>query len=132
MIRLSALLLGLLASLPGCAQDPPTSAGQTLEVMVTVPNPCWSLRIRSVYRSAGELLVVSDLTPPSPDMMCAQVISQARDQVELALPPPLPPIRHLVLGRTWRGDLLQDQPPIIFFDSETQLQDHLAGAERLR
>lgn len=132
MARAGALLLGLLATLPACAQDPPGSSEQVLEVAVTVPDPCWSLRIRAVYRTAAELLVVSDLSPPPPDLMCAQVITQARDRVELALPHPLPPIRHLVLGRTWRGELGPDRPPVTFLDSEARLQTRLAGAERLR
>ena len=72
---------------------------QTVRVSLQTPNPCWEIRIASVYATDQELLVVSELQPPGANEACIQTVGQAEDEVSLQAPAVR--VKHLVLGRTW-------------------------------
>ena len=101
---------------------------ERITVAVTTPNPCWRIQIRSVHRRDDDLLVVSELLPPPPDVLCAQVISEAKESLGIRTEPPVT-VRHLVLGRTWSWG--EAPEGVTFVGSEEELARHLEGATPL-
>ncbi|MGF1612368.1 MAG: hypothetical protein ACFCVA_00260 [Gammaproteobacteria bacterium] len=100
---------GLLLAVAVVADDVTTpsedeSERQTVRVSVQAPNPCWTIKIKSVYSTDQALLVVSQLVPPPGGQNCVQMVGQVEDEVSLMAPPYR--VKHLILGRTW--DTLRD------------------------
>ncbi|MGH7822216.1 MAG: hypothetical protein ACREQ9_20835 [Candidatus Binatia bacterium] len=122
----ATILLASACTLPALSR--PEDVREEVSVAITVPNPCWSVRIEQVYRRKDTLLVVSELSPPPSDVMCAQVIATARDRVFVRVPGPRPRVDHLVLDRRGGGKLEND-PVYRFFGSRRELEAKLAGAE---
>lgn len=107
------------------------SEPQTLRVSVQTPNPCWTIKIKKVYRTANELLVVSRLAPPAARETCIQMVGQVEDEVSLKAPPYR--VKHLILGRTW--DTRRDssgwgpEADYVYLRSDAELARMLKGAQ---
>jgi len=106
---------------------------QTLRVSVQTPNPCWSIRIRGVYSTDEELLVVSKLAPPAAEEACIEMVGQAEDEVSLTAP--LYRVKHLILGRSW--DTRRDssgwgpEADYVYIKSDKELSRLLKSARRM-
>lgn len=125
-MRVPYLMLGAIL-VAGCGSSAPQWPERELRVAVEAPNPCWKLRITGVFRRGDELLAVSELTPPEPGRMCAQVITTLVHRVTLRLPDD--PVTHLVLGRDW--DWGEPRAGYEFLSGRPELRERLSGAERL-
>jgi hypothetical protein len=95
-----------------------------ITVSLTVPDAAWRISIEAVYRSGQELWVVSRVrrTPG----MAAQVISSVSDRVTLDVPDL--PVKHFVLGKTWRWE---NKETVTFIDDEKTLNQKLKNATLL-
>jgi hypothetical protein len=122
-------------SVPPAASAPPpaVSSGGEREIVVAVqvPNPCWRVEITGAFRDAERLLVLSELVPPEPGMMCAQVVAVARDRAIVIAAPGS--VRHLVTGRQWRSRLT-DAPSdssdeIVFLGDRAAIDEAIGDAQ---
>lgn len=113
--------------LAGCSASPEWPE-RTVRVALEAPNPCWSIRITELYRGEEGVLAVSQLQPPEPGRMCAQVITTVSHQFTMSLPEG--PVTHLILGREWQWG----EPPARyeFIAGRAALEERLAGAELVR
>jgi hypothetical protein len=93
-----------------------------------VPNPCWRVEIRSVRRRGDELLVVSELVPPPPELLCTQQLARVEQTLGVRTAPPRS-VRHFVLGSAFaRADPGAD---VTFVHSPAELERLLEGSEPL-
>ena len=131
MLRAVMRVLLVGAVVAGCALAGGGDLSKHVErvtVAVTAPNPCWHIEIRSIHRRDDELLVVSELVPPPPDVFCAQVIAEVKESLGVRTEPPTA-VRHFVLGRTWSWGETPDG--VTFVKSADELARRLRGSTPL-
>lgn len=96
-----------------------------IRVTMDAPDAGWRIQIDQIYRTAGQLIVISNLTRTAET--AAQVITAVSDSVNLPTPITLP-VRHYILGKTWNwGDTGDYQ----FLKSIDEIKSVLVDAERI-
>ena len=95
-----------------------------ISIKITVPDPAWSVSIREVYIVDKELWVISELIREP--VMAGQIITTTTDKVTLKAP--LLPIKHYVLGKTWKW---KNEENIVFPNSRKIIDQHLLKAKKI-
>ncbi len=110
----------------------PADGDRAITISLQLPSPGWSIRIREVIEVDGELWVVSQASPPPPDVMSPMVLVEGSDRVEGDWP--RLPVRHFVLGHPWGAADGADAPPgTTFLRDRSQLPAaHAEGTRRYR
>ncbi len=125
--QLVEVAAGSLAKAPDTAPPESTMTPKTpITVRLDTPNPSWRIQIESIYRSSEYIAVFSKLSR-APDVMAAQVISTVADTVQIDQQYAKLPVRHYIVGKTWKwGDTGEytfldsfDSYSGIFKDSDT-------------
>lgn len=87
-----------------------------IQVQLMVPDAAWTIAIEEVRQVNDEIWVLSKLTRAQ-GMMGAQVISQKK--AELKLETPDLPVKHLILGKTWKWT---NREPYTFLKDSVELE----------
>jgi len=95
-----------------------------ISVSVTVPDAGWNITIEQVVQIGEEFWVLSRLQRRP--VMSAQVISIAADKVRV--PSPLLPIKHFILGKTWRWE---NKEPHTFIKDKKEIESWIKSGKLL-
>ncbi len=95
-------------------------------VSLPTPDPAWRIAIEEIHRVDEALWVISRVSR-DPDLMAPQVISETGDRV--VVPAPDLPVRHFVLGKTWRWEPEGPAAGYRFIDDRKEIEDRLKEGE---
>jgi hypothetical protein len=96
-----------------------------LTVKLSVPDSAWTVAVDKVYEMPDALWVISILAR-DPNLMGAQVISIVQDSV--SIPAPDLPVKHFVMGKTWKWN---NEEAYTFIDDLDQIEEKLKSGKLL-
>jgi hypothetical protein len=98
--------------------------GITINVSLEAPDTAWSIKIKEVYLVDKEIWVISKLKR-SPKI-AAQVITKVKDSLNLQAPNL--PIKHFILGKTWRW---KNKESYTFIKNKKEILNKIKNARKL-
>lgn len=111
-----------------CISTPVNSSDMTsardIEVKLKVPDMGWKIRIHAIHQRDEILIVISSLTRQPG--MAGQAISTVSDKIHMPLPDL--PIKHFILGKTWKW---KNPEPYTFIHDMDEIAGSLEGGQLL-
>ncbi len=102
-------------------------AGKLITVSLNAPNPGYSIRIQSAYRSCRTTFIHAHILQPNPEMRYAAVITNIKDSVRV--PEDTDIFRIYITGKDWNWS---DQSDYIFIEDKQEFEEITKGLIQIK
>lgn len=125
---ISLIVLLSVVSLSSYAQNPDKAeqyAEKEITISLEAPNPCYSIRIKSIYTTLDETFVLAVIKPDSADA-CIQIIAAISDTVKVNNA--AEKVTFYIIGKTWDWG---NKDNFVLIDNENIFLKAVEGAEKI-